>query len=402
MLEYVFLALIGCAIGVVTGLIPGLHVNTVAVMGFGTYVALGLTPLDFVIILTAVSITHAFLDYIPAIFLGAPAEDTALSVLPAHRLFMQGRAFEAVKLTATGSLLGLGIGLMLLIPALYIIPAIYHASRGFIAYILIVAVVILIAQEKSPRAIKWAVLTFLISGWLGVVVLDHQDFLSSSDVLFPVFAGLFGLANLLDSLKSEAVAIPQDPYIKVKFEKKFFGAGLLGAISGALIGVLPAISPSQMGALISEKAKLDSKNFLVFLSAINTSDAIYSMLALYTISNARSGVAVIVGKVIDVNFDVVLLLVGVMAFSAFFATVVHIQIGKRMSGLVEKINYRKLCVASFVFILSMVYVFTGWFGLLLALLCTVVGILPIIAGISRTHLMGVLLLPTILLFLGVG
>ncbi len=402
MLEYVFLALIGCAIGVVTGLIPGLHVNTVAVMGFGTYVALGLTPLDFVIILTAVSITHAFLDYIPAIFLGAPAEDTALSVLPAHRLFMQGRAFEAVKLTATGSLLGLGIGLMLLIPALYIIPAIYHASRGFIAYILIVAVVILIAQEKSPRAIKWAVLTFLISGWLGVVVLDHQDFLSSSDVLFPVFAGLFGLANLLDSLKSEAVAIPQDPYIKVKFEKKFFGAGLLGAISGALIGVLPAISPSQMGALISEKAKLDSKNFLVFLSAINTSDAIYSMLALYTISNARSGVAVIVGKVIDVNFDVVLLLVGVMAFSAFFATVVHIQIGKRMSGLVEKINYRKLCVASFVFILSMVYVFTGWFGLLLALLCTVVGILPIIAGISRTHLMGVLLLPTILFFLGVG
>ena len=80
----------------------------------------------------------------------------------------------------------------------------------------------------------------------------------------------------------------------------------------------------------------------------------------------------------------------------------HIQIGKRMSGLVEKINYRKLCVASFVFILSMVYVFTGWFGLLLALLCTVVGILPIIAGISRTHLMGVLLLPTILFFLGVG
>jgi len=402
MIEYIFLALAGCAIGVVTGLIPGLHVNTVAVMGFGTYMALGLTPMQFVIILIAVSITHAFLDYIPAIFLGAPEEDTALSILPAHRLFVQGRAFEAVKLTATGSLLGLGAGLLLLLPALYVIPTIYHASRGFIAYVLIIAVVLLIAQEKSFRGIKWAVLIFLLSGWLGLLSLDHQGFLSPSDILFPVFAGLFGLSNLLDSFKSKVSSIPQDEYIKVGLEKRFIGAGFLGAISGALIGVLPAISPSQMGSLISEKAKLDAKNFLVFLSAINTSDAIYSMLALYTINNPRSGVAVIIGKVIDINFDTVLLLVGVMAFSAFFAVVVHIQIGKRMSRLVEKINYRKLCMASFIFILLMVYAFTGLFGLLLALLCTVIGLLPIMSGVSRTHLMGVLLLPTILFFLGVA
>jgi len=151
MLEYVFLALIGCGLGIVTGLIPGLHVNTVAVIGLGTYVALGLDPLGFVILLTALSITHAFLDYIPGIFLGAPQEETALSILPAHRLFMQGKALEAVKLTAAGSLLGLSMGLILLVPAFYVIPVLYSVSRGLIAYILIVLVLFLLAHEKAEK-----------------------------------------------------------------------------------------------------------------------------------------------------------------------------------------------------------------------------------------------------------
>ena len=401
MLEYVFLALMGCGLGIVTGLIPGLHVNTVAVIGLGTYASLGLNPIGFVIILVALSITHSFLDYIPAIFLGAPQEETALSVLPAHRLFLQGKALEAVKLTATGSLLGLALGLLLFLPALYLLPAVYNSSRGAIAYILIILVVLLLAHERIARKIAWAALIFLLSGWLGILVLDKQRILSSSDVLFPVFVGLFGLANLIDSLKSKALAVPQEEYIRVDLEPKFVGSGLLGALSGALIGVLPAISPSQMGALISERFELDARNFLVFLSAINTSDAIYSILAIYTIQNPRSGVAVIAQKVLEMDYNTVLLLVGVMGLSAAFATVAHIEIGKRMSSLVSRIDYRKLCAGSLLLMLFLVYVFTGPFGMLLSLLCTVIGLLPILSGTSRTHLMGVLLIPTILFFLGV-
>jgi putative membrane protein len=401
MIEYLFLALLGCGLGVVTGIIPGLHVNTVAVIGFGTYVSLGLNDLGFVVILTALSITHAFLDYLPAIFLGAPQEETALSVLPAHRLFMQGKALLAVKLTATGSLLGLTIGLLLFLPALYVIPVIYNASRGVIAYILIVLVLLLLFHEKAKKKVLWAFLIFLLSGWLGVLALDRQELLSSNEILFPVFVGLFGLSNLLDSLKSRVQSVPQDEYVIVDLEPKFIGSGFIGALSGAVIGVLPAISPSQMGALISERFEMDSKNFLVFLSAINTSDAIYSLLAIYTIQNPRSGVAVIAQKVLEIDYNTVLLLVGVMAFSALFATIAQIEIGKRMSGLVSRIDYRKLCLASLIFILSLVYLFTGLFGLMVAILSTIIGLLPIFSGTSRTHLMGVLLVPTILFFLGV-
>jgi len=402
MLEYVLFALAGCGIGVVTGLIPGLHINTVAVLGFGLYLSLGLDPVEFVVILTAASVTHAFLDFIPAIFLGAPEEDTALSVLPAHRLFMQGRGFEAVKLTALGSLLGLGTSIILLAPAFYVIPWIYHASRSFIAYVLIVAVIFLVLNEKSLRRVKWAALIFLLSGWLGVVVLDSQRILSTTDVLFPVFAGLFGISTLLDSLKGRTAAVPQEEYIRVGVERRYVGAGFLGTLCGALIGILPAISPSQLGALVSDRAKFDTKNFLVFLSAINTSDSVYSLLALFTIQNPRSGVGVIVGKVLDVDLNTVLLLVGVMAFSASVATILHIEAGRRMARLVGRIDYRKLCMGSLLTIISLIAVFTGGFGLALAILCMIIGTLPILLGVSRTHLMGVLLLPTILFFLGAG
>jgi len=402
MIEYLFLALIGCGLGIVTGIIPGLHVNTVAVIGFGTYASLGLSPLGFVVILTALSITHAFLDYLPAIFLGAPQEDTALSVLPAHRMFMQGRALEAVKLTATGSLLGLTLGLLLFLPALYVIPWLYNASRDFIGYVLIVLVLLLLFHEKVTKKILWAFLIFLLSGWLGVIALDKQELLSSSEILFPVFVGLFGMSNLIDSLKSRVQSVPQDEYVKVDLEPRFISSAFIGALSGAIIGVLPAISPSQMGALISERFEMDSRNFLVFVSSINTSDAIYSMLAIYTIQNPRSGVAVIAQKVLGgIDYNEVLLLVGVMAFSAFFATIAQIEIGKRMSSLVSRIDYRTLCISSLVFILSLVYFFTGVFGLMLAVLSTIIGLLPILSGTSRTHLMGVLLIPTILFFLGI-
>jgi putative membrane protein len=399
MLEIIFFALLGALIGIVTGLIPGLHVNTVAVVGLGIFAGLGLTPLQFVIILTALSVTHAFLDFLPSIFIGAPDEDTALSVLPAHRLFMNGRAVEAVKLTALGCLMGITAGLLFLIPAFYIIPILYAATRPYMAHILIFAVLALIATERTRRNIFWASTIFIASGILGLIILERQKMLSTTEILFPVFVGLFGLSNLIDSLKSRTVSVPQEEYIKVEPEPKYVGSGILGAVSGAIIGILPAISPSQLGGLISGITKLDTKSFLVFVAAINTSDAIYSLLAIYTIQNPRSGVAVIAGKVLDMDLNIVILLVGVIAFTAFFATYVHIEIGKRMTKIVARINYKKLCVASIATILALVFFFTGFFGLGLAFLCTIIGLLPIMSGVSRTHLMGVLLIPTITYFL---
>jgi len=123
-LDILALAILGCLLGIMTGLAPGVHVNTVAVVGLSVFPHLSISPIQFAVVMVAMTVTHSFLDFIPAIFLGAPEEATALSVLPAHRLLLQGKALDAVKLTALGSLLGLGFALLLMAPTLILIPMI--------------------------------------------------------------------------------------------------------------------------------------------------------------------------------------------------------------------------------------------------------------------------------------
>ena len=49
------------------------------------------------------AITHTFIDFIPSIFLGAPDEDSVLSILPGHKLLLKGYAYTGIILTLYGS-----------------------------------------------------------------------------------------------------------------------------------------------------------------------------------------------------------------------------------------------------------------------------------------------------------
>ena len=127
-LEIIAVVFLGCILGVVTGLTPGLHINLVAVILFGVSpLLLGYTnAVVLASFIIAMSITHTFTDFISSVYLGAPSDDTALSVLPGHRMLLEGKGHEAVKLTVIGSLLAL-IFSILLVPLLVIaVPFIFE------------------------------------------------------------------------------------------------------------------------------------------------------------------------------------------------------------------------------------------------------------------------------------
>ena len=131
----ILFALLGTFLGVLTGLIPGLHVNNIAVIMLSIAPALLVSlmflnqfgipevfiPLLLAITIVSMSIAHTFLDFIPSTFLGAPEGETALSVLPAHSMLLEGRGYEAVMLSAIGSLGGVIISFIFLIPFRFII-----------------------------------------------------------------------------------------------------------------------------------------------------------------------------------------------------------------------------------------------------------------------------------------
>jgi len=92
MLIQLALALIlGVLAGTITGLSPGIHINLIAstLMAYlGSFSSVPLIALAVFIV--SMSITHTFLDFIPSIFLGAPEEDSFLSVLPGHKMLQEG------------------------------------------------------------------------------------------------------------------------------------------------------------------------------------------------------------------------------------------------------------------------------------------------------------------------
>ena len=72
----------------------------------------------------------------------------------------------------------------------------------------------------------------------------------------------------------------------------------------------------------------------------------------------------------------------------------------RLAGrAISRLNYRLLCLGVLVFLAAMTYAFTGVFGLFIFFLSTVVGLIAPVAGIHRTHAMGVLMLPLILRYI---
>ena len=126
-------SLIGVLLGTATGIIPGIHPNNVALILLSLLPALShslsaflpAAPVLLASLLIAASITHTFLSFIPAAFVGAPEGDTALCVLPAHHLLLEGRAYEAVKLSAAGSFLALICSFLFLMPFKFFLCLLY-------------------------------------------------------------------------------------------------------------------------------------------------------------------------------------------------------------------------------------------------------------------------------------
>ncbi|KXB09466.1 hypothetical protein AKJ35_00790 [candidate division MSBL1 archaeon SCGC-AAA833F18] len=90
MIDLLGFALLGTCMGVFTGLIPGLHVNNITPILVGLVAGSTLGMMPALALIVSMMLTHTFLDYIPSTFLGVPDEDTALTILPAHKLVLEG------------------------------------------------------------------------------------------------------------------------------------------------------------------------------------------------------------------------------------------------------------------------------------------------------------------------
>lgn len=391
-LEIFYSVLLGILAGIFTGLFPGIHVNLVAV----TVVSISPALLNYVSVnsltsfLVAMATTHTFVDMIPSIFLGAPEEETALSVLPGHELLMKGRGYEAAKLTVIGSFNALFLILIVVPIYLVFLPKYYPLFQQYMVAILILTSIFLILKEEKKAH---ALILFLISGVLGIFTLNSTII---KQPLFPLLSGLFGV-SLLSVSFFKKVKIPKQTF---KTEKKIKGnlqSLFSSIIAGSLVSFLPGLGAAQGAVIASSFSKLNRRAFLILLGAISTITMGLGFVALYSVSKPRHGVAVAISNLLEVfTLNHLLLFLSVMLFSGSIAVFITLLLAKFFAKKIYYVNYTKLSmiIITLIFVLSVII--SGWFSLLVLVAGTTIGIMSSLLGVRKMHLMGCLILPIIL------
>lgn len=410
MLIPIILAIIlGIIAGTLTGLIPGIHINLVAVILLGISASLlNITsPLVIAVFIISMAITHTFLDFIPSIFLGAPDEDSILSILPGHQLLLKGKAYQAVVLTLYGSLTALIIILIFTPLFLYGLPIIYPYIQRIMWIILILVSAYLIYYEKDKRL--QALVIFILAGFLGIASLN----INIKEPLLPLLTGLFGASNILISINKNTQPPPQKiiPLKKIRLSRKSITkSSLASIIASPFTAFLPGLGASQ-SALIGKEVlgdkSLNQNEFLFLLGAINTIVMGLSFITFYSIQKTRTGAAVAISRLLpQLSMSNLFLFITVMFISGIASFFITIGISKIASKKIHKVSYKKLSIIILIILTIITIIFSDMFniiggliGLLIFIISVSLGIFTILTGVRRIHLMGCLLIPTILFYL---
>lgn len=417
---------LGFILGIISGITPGIHVNNFALLLVALsplFEGMGFAPLYIAVVILSNSITHTFLDIIPSIFLGAPEPDTALAVLPGHALLMEGKGAEAVRLSALGSAGAVVVSLVMALPMGFFFLELYGTINAYIGWILILIVVLMIASESGEvvegqgslmhlKYKMYAVLLFLISGILGMFAFENETRISplvefgEPSILLPLLSGLFGASLLVIALMTGSEIPPQQGSTRFVLPGNKIVRGLItGSAAGSFVAWLPGVS-SAVGTIIArllvrdKKDSDSSKEFMVSISSANTSNAIFSLIALFIIERTRSGAMVAVDKLIgmEMKLSLVLVFLIIIAYVSVISYYTTIYLGDRIAGFMAKINYSRVSAVVLTGLSIMVFVFTGWFGFMIFLISTPIGMISSFAKIRKTHAMGAILLPVIMYF----
>ena len=415
MFDLVLACLIGVLCGALTGLIPGIHVNTVGAFIFASspFLLAAYSPEVLCVFLISMAVSHALLEFVPSMFLGVPEEGTVLSILPGHQLILEGRGKEAVRLTAVGGFGAILITALLLPIFIMVLPAVYGPIKPYIwILLLIITVFMFIRLNNNLKSFLWSAVLFLFSGIMGYIMLDLP--VSSSVSLLCVFTGLFGVSTLLYSLEQRSFVPTQNKFHHFKINGDIIRGIFAGGIAGTVLGFLPGFGPAQ-GSLIAQELtgggnfESNNESFITSVSGVNTADTLFSLVMIFLIGNPRSGIAVYVNNILQ-NFDFNHLLFFV--FTALTAVSISmflcLKLGDVVSESIEKINYRKLSWIVIAFMSLLVVGFSLWyhanlfFMLIVYVTAIALGLLPHYLGVNKSNLMGVLIVPAIVVYFNLG
>ncbi len=471
-----FALFFGVAMGSLTGLIPGFHVNNVALILLAlspVFLSWGIPLSAVAAIIVSTGTVHTFLNYIPSALLGAPDGDTALSLLPGHRMLLSGNAPRGVAWSARGSQLGLFLSLPLIIVARIAFGdelGWYDYLRNIIFFLLLGISFLLLATETTrldwPNWMRKLSLNklatdsrfagflaatgfFLLSGFYGWAVFSlparSPVGIPDASLLLPSLAGLFGIANLLDIYATTSHIPPQNEDWTLPPAKPLIVPCFWSGVAGASMGVLPGMTASQATVLVmggrNVAAKVQGKEgygmdwetrrltemtdeelleialseaeggvegpqtkqdleVIAILSAVNTAVTVMVLGFLYIIGRSRSGATLALKMMYPIDTwssaeptaDFVRLIAVTVAAGLMAMPIMRV-VGKGMLRLHAAIPLQQMVMGVIIFVSALVWFTTGFIGIGVLIIGTILGLIPPRVGIRRSHGMGIIIVP---------
>jgi TctA family transporter len=276
--ENVGFALIGCLLGTLIGVLPGIGpIPTIAILLPITY---GLDPLSSLVMLAGIYYGAAYGGSTTSILVNMPGEASSIvTCIDGHQMARQGRAGAALAVSALGSFFAGCVGTLFICafaPPLAAIAQQFNSPDYFSLMVLGLVTAVVLAHGSVIKAIAMIIIGLLLglvgtdvnSGatryTFGVSVLwDGIEFL-------PMVIGMFGVVEIIRNLEQgeqERTAISakfRDLWPKVSDLRDAWLPVVRGTALGSILGILPgggAVLSSFAAYTVEKKIAKDPSRF---------------------------------------------------------------------------------------------------------------------------------------------
>ena len=290
---------------------------------------------------------------------------------------------------------------------------------------------------------------FLLSGFYGWAVFSlparSPVGIPDASLLLPSLAGLFGIANLLDIYATTSHIPPQNEDWTLPPTKPLLVPCFWSGVAGASMGVLPGMTASQATVLVmggrNVAAKVQGKEgfgmdwetrrltemtdeelleialseaeggvegpqtkqdleVIAILSAVNTAVTVMVLGFLYIIGRSRSGATLALKMMYPIDTwssaeptaDFVRLIAVTVAAGLMAMPIMRV-VGKGMLRLHAAIPLQQMVMGVIIFVSALVWFTTGFIGIGVLIIGTILGLIPPRVGIRRSHGMGIIIVP---------
>lgn len=272
-LQNLLLMIVGVAIGLFIGAMPGLTVTLglALVLPF----TFGLSPISGIILLTGVYCAGTYAGAITAILINTPGTPSSVTTAwDGYALTKQGRASEALHLALYASVIGgliSGIFLLLFAPQVAKLALRFGPPEMFSLTFLGLAVIARISGKHPIKGYISAALGIIFST-VGIDTISgvsrftfKKAFLYGGLGVIPVCIGLFAIAEIFIQIeKRSKFVVPKDLKVQGKISFKQLIPHTLLLIKSSIIGVVVGAIPGTGGSVASfiayDEAKRGSKH----------------------------------------------------------------------------------------------------------------------------------------------